>query len=135
MKRIKIVLLLVVPLLLTGCASTLKCEIDTNNYTSKIKIKFEEDKPLTYKYKDEMVFTNNLSTDSELYYHTQYSKYSYLIAEDVAKVSNFANKVSVDINYTFNENKSQHENLLLISRNDTMKEATKKIESSGYKCK
>ena len=43
MKRIKIVLLLLVPLLLTGCASTLKCEIDTNNYTSKIKIKFEDD--------------------------------------------------------------------------------------------
>ena len=135
MKRIKIVLLLLAPLLLTGCASTLKCEIDTSNYTSKIKIKFEEEKPLTYKYKDEMVFNNNLSTDSELYYHTQYSKYSYLISEEVAKVTNFANKVSVDINYNFNVNKSQHENILLISRNDTMKEAIKKIESSGYKCK
>ena len=135
MKRIKIALLLLVPLLLTGCASTLKCEIETSNYNSKIKIKFEEDKPLTYKYKDEMVFNNNLSTDSELYYHGQYSKYSYLIAEDIAKVTNFANKVSVDINYNYNEKQSQYENILLISRNDTMKEATKKIESSGYKCK
>lgn len=135
MKRIKIVLLLLAPLLLTGCASTLKCEIETSNYNSKVKIKFKEDKPLTYKYKDKMIFTNNLSTDSELYYHTQYSKYSYLITEDIAKVTNFANKVSVDINYNYNENQSQYENLLLITRNDTIKEATKKIENLGYKCK
>lgn len=135
MKRIKIMLLLVVPLILTGCASTLKCEIETKNYNSTIKIKFEEDKPLTYKYKDEMLYSNSLDTDAELYYHSQYSKYNYLINDGFAKITNSATNVKTKIEYNFEENQSQGESTLLISRHDTMKGARSKIESSGYKCK
>ena len=135
MKRIKIVILVFAVFMLTGCADTLKCEIDTSNYTSSVKVVFENNKPASYKYSDKMIFNDNLSTDSELYYHSQYSKYSYLVSEDFAKVTNFANKVSVDIEYNFNESNSQGEESLLVSRNDNMKSASKKIESLGYKCK
>lgn len=135
MKRIKIVVLLVAVFLLTGCSDTLKCNIDTKNYTSDIKIVFENDKPVSYEFSDKMIFDDNLSTDSELYYHSQFSQYSYLVSEEFAKVTNFANKVSVDIEYNFNENSSQGEESLLISRNDSMNAASKKIENLGYKCK
>lgn len=135
MKRIKIILLLIIPLVLTGCASTLKCEIETANYNSTIKIKFEEDKPLTYKYKDEMIYSDSLDTDTELYYHSQYSKYNNLITNGWANITNRPTKVKTTINYKFEENNKEAESILLISRNDTMKNARTKIESSGYKCK
>ena len=135
MKRIKSVILLLIPLLMTGCTTTLKCEIETNNYTSNVKIKFEDDKPTTYKYRDEMIFNDPLSTDSELYYHSKYQEYSYLITEEYATVSNHNNKVKVKIDYDFSKNKTEDESKLLISKNDTIKTATKKIESSGYTCK
>ena len=41
MKRIKILLLVTTIFLLTGCSNTLKCNIETNNYDSSIKIKFK----------------------------------------------------------------------------------------------
>ncbi|MGN0974194.1 MAG: hypothetical protein ACI4OT_05565, partial [Bacilli bacterium] len=59
MKRIKILLLVTTILLLTGCSNTLKCNIETNNYDSSIKIKFENDKPTKYTYKDEMKFSKD----------------------------------------------------------------------------
>ena len=71
MKRIKMLLILIIPIFLTGCSETLKCTIETNNYKSKIKIKFEKDKPTTYKYKDEMRFSPS-STDAEIYYHSKF---------------------------------------------------------------
>ena len=135
MKRIKSLIILLMPLLLTGCATTLKCEINTNNYTSTVKIKFENDKPTTYKYSDEMIFTDPLSTDSELYYHSKYEEYSFLITEKYATLSNHNDKVKLKINYDFTKDKTKNENKLLISKNDTLKEASKKIESSGYTCK
>ena len=94
MKRIKIVVLLVAVFLLTGCSDTLKCNIDTKNYTSDIKIVFENDKPVSYEFSDKMIFDDNLSTDSELYYHSKFSQYSYLLSEEFSKVTNFAFEIS-----------------------------------------
>ena len=68
MKRIKILLLIATLLLLTGCSNTLKCNIETNNYSSSIKIIFKDDKPTKYKYEDEMKFSAD-SADTEIYYH------------------------------------------------------------------
>lgn len=135
MKRIKIITLLLAVILLTGCSNNLKCEIKTNNYNSTIKTKFSKDKPVKYTYSDEMLFSDNSNTDSEIYYHTKYEKYSALINEKYAKVRSFQNKVSVKVNYNFSKNKSQNESALIIKRNDTIKSARKKIESLGYKCK
>ena len=90
---------------------------------------------MKYKYKDEMNFENELIADSEIYYHTKYAEYSDLIMDKHANVSNIHEKVKIKIDYNFKKNKSEGENLLLISKNDTKKEAIKKIESSGYKCK
>ena len=135
MKRVKSIILLLIPLLMTGCTTTLKCEINTNNYTSTVKIKYENDKPTTYKYSDEMVFSEPLSTDSELYYHSKYQEYSYLITEKYATISNHNNKVKLKIDYDFTKDKTEDETKLLISKNDTIKIATEKIESSGYTCK
>lgn len=134
MKKIKILLLLLVPVLLTGCANTLKCNIETNNYNSTIKIKFKDDKPTTYKYKDEMKFSTN-STEGEFYYHSKYNEYSILISEKYAQLKNNQENISTKINYDFTKDNSKGENKLLINRKDTIKSATKKIESSGYKCK
>ena len=134
MKRIKILLLLIVPILLTGCANTLKCEIETNNYTSKIKIKFENEEPSIYKLEDKMLFDAE-STDTELYYHSKYTEYNDLINNKFAVIRNHPDNVTVKIDYNFKENKTDGENKLLIKRTDTIKEATKKIESSGYTCK
>lgn len=134
MKRIKILLLLIVPILLTGCANTLKCEIETNNYTSKIKIKFENEEPTIYKFEDKMLFDAD-TTDTELYYHSKYTEYNDLINSKHATIRNHPDNVTIKIDYNFKENKAEGENKLLIKRTDTMKEATKKIESSGYICK
>ena len=79
MKRIKILLLIATIFLLTGCANTLKCNIETNNYSSSIKIKFKDDKPTKYKYEDEMKFSAD-SADTEIYYHSKYNEYSTLIS-------------------------------------------------------
>ena len=82
-----------------------------------------------------MLFSNNLNTDSELYYHTKYTSYSYLISDNYARITNHNNKVKLKINYDFTKDKSQGENKLLISKKDTIKTATQKIEKSGYTCK
>lgn len=134
MKRIKILLLVTTMFLLTGCSNTLKCNIETNNYDSSIKIKFENDKPTKYIYKDEMKFSKD-SADTEIYYHSKYNEYSILISEKYAHLRNKIDNVSLKINYDFTKDKSEGENKLLINRNDTIKTATQKIESSGYKCK
>lgn len=135
MKKVKLLMLLIIPFLLTGCANTLKCEIETDNYNSKIKVKFENDKPTTYKFKDEMIFKNTLDTDSEIYYHTKYAEYNYLINDKLARVTNSQDKVTIKITYDFTKDNSQGEENLLIKETDSMKNAIKKIESSGYKCK
>lgn len=135
MNRIKGLIILIGILVITTGCSTLKCEIKTNNYNSIIKIKFENNKPTTYNFKDEMLFSNNLNTDSELYYHTKYTSYSYLISDNYARITNHNNKVKLKINYDFTKDKSQGENKLLISKKDTIKTATQKIEKSGYTCK
>lgn len=134
MKRIKILMLLIVPVLLTGCADTLKCEIETNNYNSTIKIKYEEDKPVSYNFKDEMLFSKD-STDSELYYHSKYTEYDHLIMNKYATMRNTGTTVSTKINYDFAKNDKETENKLLITKTDTKKQATKKIKSLGYTCK
>ena len=134
MKRIKILLLIANIFLLTGCANTLKCNIETSNYNSSIKIKFKNDKPAQYKFKDEMKFSRD-SADTEIYYHSKYNEYSTLISEKHAHLRNKIDRVSLKITYDFTKDKSEVENKLLINRNDTIKTATQKIESSGYKCK
>lgn len=134
MKRIKMILILMIPLLLTGCSSTLKCTIETNNYNSKVKIKFKDDKPITYKYKDEMKFSPT-SADAEIYYHTKYSELSNLISSRNAHIGNNKASITIKVNYDFTKDKSDGEGNLLINRNDTKKEAIKKIESSGFTCK
>ena len=134
MKRIKMLLILIIPIFLTGCSETLKCTIETNNYSSEIKIKFKDDKPTTYKYKDVMSFSAT-QTDSEIYYHSKYDQYSILISDKYANLRDKANGVYLKINYDFTKDKSNGENTLLISRNDTQKIALQKIKSSGYTCK
>ena len=134
MKRIKMLLILIIPIFLTGCSETLKCTIETNNYKSKIKIKFEKDKPTTYKYKDEMRFSSS-STDAEIYYHSKYDQYSLIISDKHANLRDKADGVYLKINYDFTKDKSEGENSLLITRNDTKKTALQKIQSSGYTCK
>lgn len=135
MKKVKLIMLLIIPFLVTGCAKTLNCEIETNNYNSTIKIKFKDDKPTTYKFKDEMIFKNYLDANSEIYYHTKYAEYNYLINDKHARITNGQDKVSIKITYDFTKDNSQGEENLLIKETDTMKTATKKIKSSGYKCK
>lgn len=127
-------LILIIPIFLTGCSETLKCTIKTNNYSSEIKIKFKDDKPTTYKYKDVMSFSAT-QTDSEIYYHSKYDQYSILISDKYANLRDKANGVYLKINYDFTKDKSNGENTLLISRNDTQKIALQKIKSSGYTCK
>ncbi len=134
MKRIKMLFLLIMPILLTGCADTLKCQIKTNNYNSTVKVTFKEDKPFSYKYKDEMVFSPN-STDAEIYYHSKYNEYSILAGEKHAFLRSTSESVTMRISYNFTKDKSEQENKLLISKDDTKSDAMKKIESSGYKCK
>lgn len=134
MKKIKIILILFIPLILTGCSETLKCSIETNNYTSNIKISFKDDKPSKYKYKDEMKFSPT-SADAEIYYHSKYDQYSLLISDKYAHIRNKADGVSLKVTYDFTKDNSDGENALIISRNDTKKIATQKIQSSGYKCK
>lgn len=136
MKRIKKILLMIIPLLiLTGCSSNLKCTIKTNNYESTVKIKFVEDKPTTYKYKDAMDFGNTLDADSELYFDNQLTKYRFLIADKFADVIERQSVVKVKVNYDFTKDSSSGEDVLLIKKTDSLGTAKQKIESSGYKCK
>ncbi|MGM9878475.1 MAG: hypothetical protein ACI31R_00370 [Bacilli bacterium] len=134
MKRIKILLLITTLFLLTGCSNTLKCTIETSNYNSSIKINFKDDKPTKYKYKDEMKFSAD-SADTEIYYHSKYEEYNTLISEKHAYLRNKPDNVTLKITYDFSKDKSEGEDKLLINRDDTIKTATQKIESSGYKCK
>lgn len=134
MKRIKLVLLLLSVFILTGCANTLKCEIKTNNYESKVKVTYKDDKPTKYVFKDKMLFSPT-SADAELYYHSKYEEYNTLISEKHARLHNRAKDVSMEIKYDFTTDTSGQEGKLLISRNDTKGTAIKKIEDLGYKCK
>ena len=134
MNRIKIIVFLFTVLLLTGCGNNLKCNIKTNNYTADIKITFEKEKPAEYSFKDKMTFSYE-DFNSELYYHNKYTELSDLITEKYAKVSDNKDNVTIKINYDFSKYNSKGESKLLIKRSDTKKEALKKIESLGYKCK
>lgn len=135
MKRIKGLNLILICLILTGCKDTLKCEIDTPNYKSEIKIKFENDKPTTYKQKETMIYSDSLDPESEIYYHSQYEKYSYLITDKHVKISNHNNEVTTKIQYDFTQDKSTGETELPISKNDTREKIKQKLESSSYTCK
>lgn len=134
MKKTKFLLIIVAVIFLTGCSNSLKCKVETKNYDSTIKITFKDDKPIKYKYKDEMRFSAK-TADNEIYYHSKYSEYSTLISEKYAHVRNNQSNVSMKVNYDFEKDSSSDEKKLLISRNDTKKTATEKIESSGYTCK
>ena len=134
MKRVKLVMLLIAVLLLTGCANTLKCKIDTNNYTSKVVIKFKNNKPSTYKFKDKMMFSPQ-APEAELYYHSKYDEHGTLIAEKFAKMRNNVDNITLKVKYDFTKNNSTQEDKLLVSRNDSKNDAKTKIENLGYKCK
>lgn len=136
MKNTKRILLLIIPvILLTGCSNSLKCEIENNNQDSSIKIKFTDNKPTTYKFRDDMNFGNTLDADSELYLDNKLTQYRDLIADKYADVIERQGVVKVKIDYDFTKNKSIGENTLLISRDDTQEIAKQKIEKVGYICK
>ena len=134
MKRTNMVLLLVAILLLTGCSNQLKCKIDTNNYTSTLVVKYKNDKPTTYSFKDKMMFAA-LDPNAEIYYHSKYEEHGTLIAEKFAKMRNHTDNISLKINYDFTKNNSAQEDKLLVGRNDSKNSAKTKLESLGYKCK
>ena len=136
MKRVKgyKLMLVLVVFLLTGCSNKLKCEIDTNNYTSKVIITYKGDKPITYNFKDKMLFSLQ-DAEAEIYYHSKYTEYGTLIAEKYAKMRNAPEYVSLNIKYDFTKNKSNQEDKILISKDDSKEKSKIKLESLGYKCK
>lgn len=110
------------------------CKADTENFTAKVVIKFEEDKPIWYKYKDEMEFFGQIGTDSEFYYHSLSIRYDYLISERKAVLTNSGNKIKANIWYDFTKDSEAGDSLLLVGRNNTRESAKKKIESINYVC-
>ena len=134
MKKIKILLLILITIILTGCTNTLKCNIKTDNYTSNIKVKFKNNKPIIYKFKDKMYFSKS-PIDKKEYYKEKYDKYNLLILNNNMNLNNKKSYISTKINYNFNKNNIKQENKLLIKRNYTRKQTLKKIKSLGYTCK
>jgi hypothetical protein len=137
MKRIKSMKILIIVLMaitLTGCADTLKCNIKTKNYESTIKITYKEEKPAKYVFKDKMFFSE-LSADSELYYHSKTTEYQDLINEKHARIRNKKTSVETSIKYDFTKDTSAQEGSLLAKRDETKSKTIKRIEDLGYKCK
>lgn len=141
MKRIRnwqLFLLIISVVLLTGCSQKLKCKVDTivdsNKYTSTVVVKFEDNKPSTYNFKDKMMFAA-LDPNAEIYYHSKYDEYGTLIAGKFARIGNHTDNISLKIKYNFTNNKSAQEDKLLVSRNDSIEVAKKKLEKVGYSCK
>lgn len=138
MKRVKLLILTVAVLTLTGCANTLKCKVDTvvdsNKYTSTIVVKFKDGTPSTYSFKDKMMFPP-LAPEAELYYHAKAEEYGILVAEKLARMGNNSDNITLKVKYDFNKNKSTQENKILVGRNDSKEVAKKKIENLGYTCK
>ncbi len=120
--------------MLIGCTNTINCNIKTDNYNSNIKVKFRNNKPLTYTYKDKMFFSKT-SINKKHYYQDKYNRYNDLIQNKNIKLKNKKNYISTKINYNFRQNNTKQENKLLIKRNDTKKQTLKKIKSLGYNCK
>ena len=134
MKSIKVIIIVLMSVALTGCANTLKCNIKTSNYESKVKITYKDEKPEKYTFKDKMLFSAT-SADSELYYHKQLSEYEDLINEKHARVRNKATSVELSIKYNFTTDTSAQEGKLLAKRDETKSKTIKRIEDLGYKCK
>ncbi|MBQ6546673.1 MAG: hypothetical protein IJL74_01590 [Bacilli bacterium] len=134
MKRMKLVILLMAVVALTGCANKLKCKINTDNYSSTVVVHFKSHKPSTYSFKDKMMFSP-LAPEAELYYHSKAEEYSTLIAEKLARMGNNSDNITLKVKYDFNKNNSTQEDKILVGRNDSKNDAKKKIESLGYKCK
>ena len=110
------------------------CKADTENFTARVVIKFEDDKPIWYKYKDEMEFFGQIGTDSEFYYHSLNIKYDYLVSEHKAVLTNSGNKIKTNIWYDFVNDPVSGDSLLLVGRDNTRSSAKKKIESVNYVC-
>lgn len=141
MKRIKrkeLILLFVVTVLLTGCGNKLKCEIDGlvegRKYTSTVVVKFKDEKPSTYSFKDKMMFDPE-DPNAEIYYHSKYDEYSTLLSEKKARISNNTDNISFKVKYDFEEDHSSQENKILIGRDDSREIAKNKLENVGYRCK
>ena len=134
MKKIKILLLILISIILTGCTNTLNCSIKTDNYTSSIKVKFKNNKPVTYQFKDKMNFSKSPINKKE-YYKEKYNKYNNLISNKNMKLKNKKNYISTKLNYNFNKRKIRQESTLLIKRNYTKKQTLKIIKKLGYICK
>ena len=132
--KIRIVLLTLISFLLIGCTNTINCNIKTYNFNSNIKIKFKNNKPLIYKYRDNMNFSKS-SINKKDYYKEKYNKYNSLILNKNIKLINKKNYISTKINYNFKKDNIKQENILLIKRNYTKKQTLKKIKSLGYTCK
>ena len=127
----KVLVLLIMLLILTGCTNTLKCNIKIDDYSAKVKIKFKNKKPFSYKFKDIMEF-DLLDENINWYYNLKNEEYKSF--ENYSNIKKGKDYVSTKINYKFNDNKIS-DNLLLINKNDKRVEILQKIESLGYKCK
>ena len=126
----KIIILLFMLFVLTGCSTKLKCKINTDRYKSKITIKYKEDKPIKYLFKDRMIFDIK-DKNKDIYYKRKQTEYKSLINNYSAKVINKNKKVISSVNYNFKKDINSY---LLIDKNDNIKSSIIKIESIGYRC-
>ena len=129
----KILLLIAIPILLTGCKNSLTCTIKTNTYKSKVTISYKDDKPETYKQIEKIYFAQQ--DTKNIYYNLKTNEYLKLIKEKHTKIKKKKKSIKIKTTYNFLKNKSFQENKLLISKQDTKKQAYKKIKNLGYTCK
>ena len=118
-------------LFLTGCSNTLKCNVETKSYSSKIKIVFKNNKPKKYILKDIREF-NIYDKDLNNYYKNKKKEYISLIAIENAKIFKGKDYVLSKINYDFNSDIKC--DFILIDKDDNLAKSIEKIESSGYIC-
>ena len=125
-------ILFIFVLLLSGCSNNYKCSLNADNYSSKIKVIFKDKKVYKYKQKDLKEF-NIYSKDLDKYYKLKKDDLNDLISNNYAKIKKEKDYVASYIDYDF-KNKDLN-NIILINKNDNLKESISKIENSGYICK
>ncbi len=130
-----LVIIIVVCIFFISGSPSLRCKINTNNYKSKVIVKYKDGMPTTYKEKDKWIYNFNDMTSAEISYHSEYERYGVLISEKKAKISLRQNIVNKSIKYNFTKDNSSGEGLLLINKTSNMKEAKKMLKERGYFCK
>lgn len=135
MKKIKVIILLIGIIILSGCSKKLTCTYQSETDNNKIVINFKEDKVISVKEENKKTF-DSLDAHIDLYNEEQIETYKVLdnINGVTYDVKEKKNDVITTVNVDY-EIYNSNNNLIKINKDMTYDNIINLYQSNGYSCK